>query len=232
MDSDQQYRLTELDDQSPDKIAGLLIDLSELIDGVRDHPRQTPSYSLLKRLSGGDKEQQERLMQNPLQLLPLYFSIVQYVLVEHVETPADLEEILRIMEEHHSPGGRQNDYLQVIKETFARTIEASKAVFARMEALSAELEKFEQNTGEQAEALQDKMDSLSAGLEQEQQEVMAKTEAMIARLEELSSGHVTVPPESPKVKRNLITLGSNIEVMLAAALVVLFAIIVAALLSI
>lgn len=232
MDNDQQYRLTELDDQSPEKIAGLLIDLSELIDGVRDHPRQTPSYSLLNRLSGGEGEEYEQLMQDPLQLLPLYFSIVQYVLVEHVETPAVLEEILRIMEEHHTPGGRANEYLQVIKETFARTIEASKAVYARMEALSAELEKFERNTGEQAEALQDKMVSLSAELEQEQQEVFAKTEAMIARLEELSSGRSTPPKESPKVKQNLITVGSNIEVMLVVALVVLFVIILVALLSI
>jgi len=231
MDEDRLLYLTALDGETPERLARLLIDLSELIDGRYDHPRETGSFELLNRLLSGGGAEQERLMEDPLRLLPYYFSIVQYVLVEHVETPGELDQILAIMETHRPNGGGPNQYLQVIKETFARTIESSQAIYARMEALEADLARFEQHTGEQAEGLKEQMDQLTAELDHQQQGTMAKTEALLERLEELSSGRSSSPKETVKPQKEMVAVGRPTEALLIGAGVVLFIIILIALLS-
>lgn len=220
----------ELEMENPERLAQLIIDLSQIMDGAVEDPRKTFSYSLIQRVVTASSEELMALMRDPMRMLPLYYSVVQHVLLQHVEAPDDLEKILDTMESHQRSGTRDNEYLQVVKETYARTLNNTRAVYARMEKLSADLDRFEQQSDEQNEEFKEKMDALSVQLEREQREVFAKTDAMLKRLEELSNGVGKVDVEREVPKKDLITVGKNIETLLIAAVVVLFIIITAAIL--
>jgi len=216
--------------ENPERLAQLIIDLSQIMDGAVEDPRKTFSYSLIQRVVTASSEELMALMRDPMRMLPLYYSVVQHVLLQHVEAPDDLEKILDTMESHQRSGTRDNEYLQVVKDTYTRTFNNTRAVYARMEKLSADLDRFEQQSDEQNEEFKEKMDALSVQLEREQREVFAKTDAMLKRLEELSNGVGKVDVEREVPKKDLITVGKNIETLLIAAVVVLFIIITAAIL--
>ncbi|HRY13987.1 MAG TPA: hypothetical protein P5309_10475 [Syntrophomonadaceae bacterium] len=220
----------ELEMENPERLAQLIIDLSQIMDGAVEDPRKTFSYSLIQRVVTASSEELMALMRDPMRMLPLYYSVVQHVLLQHVEAPDDLEKILDTMESHQRSGTRDNEYLQVVKDTYTRTFNNTRAVYARMEKLSADLDRFEQQSDEQNEEFKEKMDALSVQLEREQREVFAKTDAMLKRLEELSNGVGKVDVEREVPKKDLITVGKNIETLLIAAVVVLFIIITAAIL--
>ena len=222
--------LAALDNESPERLAQLIIDLSQIMDGAIEDPRKTFSYALIQKIVNTSNDELMALMKEPLRMLPLYYSIVHHVLLQHVETPEELEKILDTMENHQRSGTRDNEYLQVVKETYARTLNNTRAVYARMEKLSADLDRFEQQSDEQNEEFKAKMDALSAQLEREQQEVFAKTDAMLERLGELSAGVGEVDGKRAVPKRELVTVGKNTETMIIALVVVLFIIITLAML--
>ncbi|MEQ8201163.1 MAG: hypothetical protein ABRQ24_07065 [Syntrophomonadaceae bacterium] len=229
MESKTLVNLAELEKESPERLAQLIIDLSQIMDGALDDPRKTFSYNLIQRVVAASNEELMLMMKEPMRLLPLYFSIVQHVLIQHVDSPTDLEKILDTMESHLKSGARDNEYLQVVKDTYARTLNSSRAVYARMDKLSAELERFEQHTDEQNEEFKEKMEALSAELEQEQHGVFAKTDALLEKLEKLSTGGGKV--EVKVEKKKLTTISKNTETLIIAGVVVLFIMILLALLN-
>ena len=158
----------ELEMENPERLAQLIIDLSQIMDGAVEDPRKTFSYSLIQRVVTASSEELMALMRDPMRMLPLYYSVVQHVLLQHVEAPDDLEKILDTMESHQRSGTRDNEYLQVVKDTYTRTFNNTRAVYARMEKLSADLDRFEQQSDEQNEEFKEKMDALSVQLEREQ----------------------------------------------------------------
>lgn len=222
--------LAALPNESPERLAQLIIDLSQIMDGAIEDPRKTFSYPLIQKIVNSGSDEVAALLKEPLRMLPLYYSIIQQVLLQNVEHPEELEKILDTMESHQRSGTRDNEYLQVVKDTYTRTFNNTRAVYARMEKLSADLDRFEQQSDEQNEEFKEKMDALSVQLEREQREVFAKTDAMLKRLEELSNGVGKVDVEREVPKKDLITVGKNIETLLIAAVVVLFIIITAAIL--
>jgi len=222
--------LAALDNESPERLAQLIIDMSQIMDGAIEDPRKTFSYPLIQKIVNTSNDELTALLKEPLRILPLYYSIVHHVLLQHVEAPEELEKILDTMENHQRSGTRDNEYLQVVKETYARTLNNTRAVYARMEKLSADLDRFEQQSDEQNEEFKEKMEALSAQLEREQQEVFAKTDAMLERLEELSAGGGEVEGKRAVPPRELVTVGKNTETMIIALVAVLFIIITLAML--
>ena len=222
--------LAALQNESPERLAQLIIDLSQIMDGAIEDPRKTFSYPLIQKIVNTSHDEVVALLKEPLRMLPLYYSIIQQVLLQNVENPEELEKILDTMENHQRSGTRDNEYLQVVKETYARTLNNTRAVYARMEKLSADLDRFEQASDEQNDEFKAKMDALSVQLEREQQEIFAKTDAMLARLEDLSAGAGKADVKRAVSPRKLTTVGKNTENMIIVAVVILFIIITLAML--
>ncbi|NLN87908.1 MAG: hypothetical protein GX133_10000 [Syntrophomonadaceae bacterium] len=222
--------LAALENESPERLAQLIIDLSQIMDGAIEEPRKTFSYSLIQKIVNISNDELTAMMKETLRLLPLYFSIVQHVLLHHVERPEDLDKILDTMENHQRSGARDNEYLQVVKNTYTRTRNNTEAVYARMEQLSAEMDRFEQRSDENNDEFKARMAALSVELEREQQEVFAKTDALLEKLEEITSGTREVVIEPPP-KRTLVTVTPKMETYIIALVVVLFVIILISMLS-
>lgn len=224
-------KLAELEKESPERLAQLIIDLSQIMEGVQDDPRKTFSYGLIQKIVAAGSGELAAMMREPLRLLPLYFSIVQHILLQHVDSPAELERILDTMDSHQRSGTRDNEYLQVVRDTYSRTLANSRAVYARMEKLAEELARFEQDTDEQNQDFKDKMDALTAELELEQQGVFAKTDLLLEKLEQMTSAAGGRGEIGPVPARVLVTLGKKAENLIIGAVVLLFIIVSLALLS-
>ncbi len=176
-----------LEAQSPQVVAQLLIELSELLDGGRDNIQSMSSFELYAEIlrNNGDRD---HLILGQDEIVISFSAIFQFVLWSKIDNPDQLELILELLNEYKVPSGDgENRYLRVVLDTFTKTVAASKYLAAKMARINDDLNKLQQRSSEESSIIVSKMTALNQELNQLRDETVMDAEAFHQKLCKISA---------------------------------------------
>ncbi len=179
--------LGQLEGQTPQSLARLLIDLSELLNGRNDNMPSMASLDLLNKIL----RKKDNVSHMTLEQDALVFSfsaIFQFILWSKIDQPDQLEQIYQALDEHILQSGEEgNEYFKVVMDTFSKTIAASKALADKIATVNNDLNRLQQRSSEESEIIASKMTALNIELNQLQEDSIMDAEAFYRKLGAISN---------------------------------------------
>lgn len=179
--------LGQLEGQTPQSLARLLIDLSELLDGRKDKMPSMASLELLNKILRKKDDVTHMILEQDELVFP-FSAIFQFILWSKIDQPDQLEQIYQALDEHILQSGEEgNEYVKVVKDTFSKTIAASKALADKIATVNNDLNRLQQRSSEESEIIASKMTALNIELNQLQEESIMDAEAFYQKLGAISN---------------------------------------------
>lgn len=179
--------LGQLEGQTPQSLARLLIDLSELLDGRKDKMPSMASLELLNKILRKKDDVTHMILEQD-ELVFSFSAIFQFILWSKIDQPDQLEQIYQALDEHILQSGEEgNEYVKVVKDTFSKTIAASKALADKIATVNNDLNRLQQRSSEESEIIASKMTALNIELNQLQEESIMDAEAFYQKLGAISN---------------------------------------------
>lgn len=179
--------LDQLEGQSPQAVAQLLIDLSQLLDGRRTHFDGTASSDLFAKILP-DKHALEHVILEQDNLVFSFTAIFQYVLWSKIDQPACLELILETLNEANEPAREEdNKYLKIVKDTFSKTVIASRDLASKITMINDDLNRLQKRSSDESIIIATKMTTLTQELNQLREETIMDADAFYRKLNTISA---------------------------------------------